>query len=132
MDAATRDFVRSRADHRCEYCFLPQEYTDLTHHIEHVVARQHGGSDAIGNLALACQRCNLRKGPNLTAIDPLTGETVALFHPRRDQWADHFEFDRVRFSGLTAVGRATVALLAMNDARRVELRSEILNRGERP
>jgi hypothetical protein len=131
MDPATRDFVRTRADNHCEYCFLHQEHTGLTHHIEHVVARQHGGSDAIGNLALACQRCNLHKGPNLTGIDPLTGELAQLFHPRRDRWTDHFELDRVRFSGLTAVGRATVALLAMNDARRVELRSEILNLGER-
>jgi hypothetical protein len=132
MDGSTRDFVRTRADNHCEYCFLPQEHTDLTHHIEHVVARQHGGSDVLGNLALACQRCNLHKGPNLAGIDPLTGETAALFHPRRDQWSDHFEFDGVRFRGLTAVGRATVAVLAMNDARRMELRSEIHDRGERP
>jgi hypothetical protein len=127
MDAATRDLVRTRADNHCEYCFLDQEHTGLTHHIEHVVAKQHGGSDAIGNLALACQRCNLHKGPNLAGIDPLTGETVALFHPRRERWSDHFEFDGVRLRGLTAEGRATVALLAMNDARRIELRSEILN-----
>jgi hypothetical protein len=132
MDAATREFVRRQAENRCEYCRLRQEHTDLTHHIEHVIARQHGGSDVIGNLALACQRCNLHKGPNLTGIDPLTGGTAALFHPRRDQWSDHLEFDGVRLRGLTAVGRATVALLAMNDARRIELRSEILNRGERP
>jgi hypothetical protein len=131
MDPATRDFVRTRAGNHCEYCFLHREHADLTHHIEHVIARQHGGSDAIGNLALACQRCNLHKGPNLAGIDPLTGETVALFHPRRDQWGDHFQFDGVRLRGLTAEGRATVALLAMNDARRVELRSEILNRVER-
>jgi hypothetical protein len=32
--------------------------------------------------------------------------------------------------GLTATGRATVLVLAMNDARRVELRAEILARGE--
>jgi len=131
MDAAKRDLVRTRADNPCEYCFLDQEHTDLTHHIEHVVARQHGGSDAVGNLALACQRCNLHKGPNLAGIDPLTGETVALFHPRRERWSDHFEFDGVLLRGLTAEGRATVALLAMNDARRVQLRSEILNRIER-
>jgi hypothetical protein len=131
MDAATRDFVRTRADDRCEYCLLPQGHSGLAHHIEHIVARQHGGSDAIENLALACQRCNLHKGPNLTGIDPLTGETVSLFHPRRDPWSDHFQFDGVRLKGLTTVGRATVAVLAMNDTRRIELRAEILNRSDR-
>jgi len=51
-----------------------------------VVPRQHGGTDDPGNLALACHRCNLRKGPNLTGIDPITGEIVPLFDPRRDRW----------------------------------------------
>jgi hypothetical protein len=130
MDAATRDLVRRRADDRCEYCLLPQEHSGLTHHIEHIVARQHGGSDAIENLALACQRCNLHKGPNLTGIDPTTGETAALFHPRRDQWNDHFEFEGMRVKGVTAMGRTTVAVLAMNDTRRIELRSELFGRRE--
>ncbi len=132
MDAATRDSVRSRADHRCEYCLLHQEHSGLLHHIEHVVARQHGGSDAIANLALACQRCNLHKGPNLTGIDPLTAELVRLFHPRRDQWREHFQFEGMRLRGLTPVGRATVAVLNMNDARRLELRAVLLDRDKLP
>lgn len=130
MDAATRDFVRRRADNRCEYCLLRQEHNPLTHHIEHIVAKQHGGHDSVGNLALACHRCNLRKGPNLTGVDPVSGELVPLFHPRRDQWAEHFLFQGVRIEGLTPVGRATVDVLAMNAARRLELRSELLAHGE--
>jgi 5-methylcytosine-specific restriction endonuclease McrA len=43
------------------------------HHIEQVIARQPGGSDEIDNLALACHRCNLHKGPNLTGVDPSNG-----------------------------------------------------------
>lgn len=128
MDAATRDVVRRRANNRCEYCLLQQEYCDLTHHVEHIVARQHGGLDNIENLALACQRCNLRKGPNLTGVDPETGGVVHLFHPRRDQWAEHFLFRGVKLEGRTPVGRATVQVLGMNDARRLELRSELLAR----
>ncbi len=54
MDAATRNSVRRRAENRCEYCLLPQEYSLLTHHIEHIVAIQHGGSGTTGNLALSC------------------------------------------------------------------------------
>ena len=127
MDAATREFVRQRAGARCEYCLLRQEHCDLTHHVEHIVAKQHGGSDDASNLALACHRCNLRKGPNLTAIDPLTREVVPLFHPRSGDWAEHFIMESERIVGITSVGRATVQLLAMNDARRLELRAQILN-----
>ena len=130
MDAATREFVRERAAHRCEYCLLRQEDCSLAHHIEHVVARQHGGTDDPGNLALACHRCNLHKGPNLTGVDPLTGEIVMLFHPRRDQWVDHFRFRGVLIVGVTVVGRTTIHVLAMNDWRRVELREQILARGK--
>ncbi len=126
MDATTRDLVRRRADNRCEYCLLPQEHSELTHHIEHIIAKQHGGGDDVENLALACHRCNLCKGPNLTGVDPVSGELVPLFHPRRDRWAEHFLFHGVRIQGITPAGRATVKVLAMNDARRLELRSELL------
>ena len=126
MDTATRDIVRRRAGERCEYCRLRQVHSELRHHVEHIVAKQHGGSDDADNLALACHRCNLRKGPNLTGIDPQTGEVVRLFHPRRDPWSDHFVVDGVRILGLSAIGRATVHVLDLNDARRLELRAEIL------
>ena len=53
MDAATRELVRRRAGERCEYCRLHQEHSGLKHHVEHIVARQHGGSNGIDNLALA-------------------------------------------------------------------------------
>ncbi len=129
MDAATRALVRERADNRCEYCLLRQEYCEFTHHIEHIVSKQHGGRDAVDNLALACHRCNLKKGPNLTSVDPETGEPTPLFHPRRNRWEEHFAFQDIRIEGLTPTGRATVQLLAMNDARRLELRSEMRARG---
>jgi hypothetical protein len=44
MDAALRAFVRERAGRRCEYCRLHEEDDDfLAFHVEHVIARQHGG-----------------------------------------------------------------------------------------
>jgi hypothetical protein len=55
---------------------------------------------------------------------------VALFHPRRDRWAEHFQLGGSRIEGLTPSGRATVYVLAMNDARRMGLRSVLLLRGE--
>src|SRR4051794_18394911 len=42
---------------------LRQEQSGLAHHVEHIVARQHGGADDPDNLALACNRCNASKGP---------------------------------------------------------------------
>ena len=102
----------------------------MKHHIEHIAAKQHGGSDDADNLALSCHRCNLHKGPNLTGIDPQTGQVASLFHPRRDRWPDHFAFEGVRINGISAVGRATVQVLNMNDARRLELRAEVLKHGE--
>jgi len=41
-------------------------------HVEHIVSRQHGGTDDPSGPALACDRCNAYKGPNLTSIDPDT------------------------------------------------------------
>ena len=38
------ELVRSRAGNRCEYCLFPQESCSTTHHIEHIVARQHEAS----------------------------------------------------------------------------------------
>ena len=130
MDTATREFVRQRAGSRCEYCLLRQEHSELTHHIEHIIPKQHGGTDEPDNLALACHRCNLRKGPNLSGVDPVNDEVVLLFHPRRDRWEQHFAIRDVRIEGNTPSGRATVKLLAMNDTRRVELRVALLSRGE--
>jgi hypothetical protein len=78
MDAVLRELVRRRADHACEYCGLRQEHSELKHHVEHIIAKQHGGADHPENLALACHRCNLRKGPNLTGIDPETGRSCAF------------------------------------------------------
>jgi len=50
MDAATRASVRRRAGNRCEYGQLLQERSDLPHHIEHIISKQHGGSDDADNL----------------------------------------------------------------------------------
>lgn len=131
MDAKTRELVRERAGDLCEYCGLRQKHSELSHHVEHILAKQHGGTDETDNLALACHRCNLCKGPNLSGIDPLNDEVVPLFHPRRDRWEQHFTHRDIRIEGRTPTGRTTVQLLAMNDARRVELRAELISRGER-
>jgi len=125
MDARTRELVRRRAGDACEYCRIPQQATPLIpFHVEHIVSKQHGGTDDPDDLALACDRCNAYKGPNLTSIDPDTGTVVALFHPRQDIWSEHFVVRGGHIVGLTPTGRATVRLLNMNASRRVELRNQ--------
>jgi hypothetical protein len=123
MTPFMRELVRDRAKHRCEYCRLPRRVVPLApFHIEHIIARQHGGSDDPANLAFACDRCNLFKGPNLSAIDPETGNVVRLFDPRRDNWDEHFGQTNYFVVGLSEIGRATIRLLNMNAERRVRLR----------
>jgi 5-methylcytosine-specific restriction endonuclease McrA len=125
MDTATQRQVRLRAGNRCEYCRLPQERDRFfSFHVEHIIAQQHGGSDDLTNLALACHHCNLHKGPNLAGIDPDTGQMVPLFNPRTQRWEDHFDWDDAWILGRTPVGRATVRVLAMNAEEQRDLRAE--------
>ncbi len=96
-------------------------------HIDHIVARQHGGTDEPENVALACSECNWHKGTNLSGRDPDTGRVVSLFHPRQDQWEEHLARDGARIVGKTAKGRTTVWLLEMNTGERLRWR-ELLAR----
>jgi 5-methylcytosine-specific restriction endonuclease McrA len=105
MDQATRQLVRQRANFRCEYCQLAEANSPLAKlQIEHVRPRRHGGGDNSDNLALACIDCNLRKGPNLSGIDPVTDALVALFDPRHQTWSDHFVWRGLEIAGPTDVG----------------------------
>jgi hypothetical protein len=85
--------------------------------IDHIVPLIAGGSSSFDNLCLACYRCNERKGKRVSDIDSLTGESVLLFHPRMQNWAEHFAWDEngLEIVALTAVGRVTVQLLRLND-----------------
>ncbi|MEZ5584446.1 MAG: HNH endonuclease signature motif containing protein [Candidatus Competibacteraceae bacterium] len=110
MDDVLRLLVRERARHSCEYCRLAaHDAPFLAFHLDHIIARQHGGTDDPDNLALACLWCNLHKGPNLSGIDPETGQITALFHPR--QWSAHFALRGVHIIGRTPNGCATVQVL---------------------
>jgi len=123
VDSALRNFVRQRAGNRCEYCQIHQEADPyFRFHTEHIIARQHGGPTIESNLALACHCCNLHKGPNLAGIDPQTGSVVSLFNLRNEKWHEHFIREGAFVRGLTPTGRATVHVLAMNTAPRLELR----------
>ncbi len=130
MNPAERDFVRHRASDRCEYCHLPQNATPyFRFHIEHIRARQHGGSDDPSNLALACPDCNAKKGPNVATISDDSGQLLELFNPRLLRWEEHFTMIGPEIVGTTQIGRATIQLLDMNEEERVLLRSQLQAEG---
>jgi hypothetical protein len=98
-------------------------------HVGHIVAIQHGGPTAPENLALACGRCNRSKGPNIAGRDRETGEIVQLFHPRRDRWSDHFEWNGPDLIGKTKVGRVTIHVLGIDDPIRRDVRAVLWREG---
>jgi hypothetical protein len=100
-----------------------------TFHIEHIIARQHGGDDSEGNLCLACSSCNLHKGPNVAGIAPDSGDLVALFHPRNHRWSDHFEWRGALLAPKTPTASATIIVLGINLPENVEHRESLIAEG---
>ena len=86
------------------------------------------------NLCFACRRCNEFRSSATAACDPLTGEIVPLFHPRIQMWNEHFAWEAsgTRIIGLTAIGRATVVALNMNNAVIVDARRRWVGVGWHP
>jgi 5-methylcytosine-specific restriction endonuclease McrA len=119
---ALRRLVIQRAAGRCEYCHLLQAGLEATFHLDHITPKAAGGETIYENLALACVSCSLRKAARQTAIDPQSGQEAPLYHPRRDAWAEHFQWNGAFLRGITSTGRATVEALQMNRALIVAIR----------
>jgi len=129
MDDALRQLVWDRAEATCEYCRVPQRFDILPFQIDHAIALKHHGVSSADNLALCCYNDNAHKGPNIAGIDPVTGELTRLFHPRRDDWNEHFAWVGPEIVGRTAVGRTTVDVLNMNLPERIEHRRLLIKAG---
>jgi len=114
--------VRERAGWRCEYCRMHQSLQGATFHTEHITPRRRGGLTELENLAWACPGCNLSKADRVAGVDPQTEALTPLFNPRRDNWHDHFHWNGYEIAAITAVGRATIATLDLNRARRILIR----------
>ena len=132
VSAALRHAVAERAGGCCEYCGLPDSILRLSHEPDHIVATQHGGQTTLDNLAYTCFRCNRLKGPNLSSIDSQTRAITPLFNPRIDDWHQHFRWEEAAIVGISAVGRATLALLQLNAPERVGLRANLIRQGAYP
>ena len=121
--------VRVRAHERCEYCLMPQSASRLRLWIDHIIPSQHLGPTNLDNLALSCPFCNRHKGPNLVGIDPVSTAYAPLFNPRLDEWRRHFRIYGNQIIGISATGRATVHVLAMNHPVQVFVRRALLREG---
>lgn len=134
LSEVIRQRVRQRAGNRCEYCLSHQNYVMGKLQIDHVKPTVKEGSDAEDNLCLACELCNRSKWSKTEGLDPLTGETVSLFNPRRLRWSDHFYWsaDGTEIIGITACGRATVMALKLNNNLAVTVRRNWVDAGWHP
>ncbi len=111
--------VLKRAEFRCEYCRMPQQYSLFPFQIDHVVSLKHEGKTTFDNLAFACSFCNINKGSDLgTFLDDQT-QLVRFYNPRIDHWRDHFTFDEGAIYPLSDIGIATLKIYKFNDANRV-------------
>jgi hypothetical protein len=92
------------------------------------------GATTSENLAWSCFGCNGLKNVRTTGVDPGTGQTVALFHPRQEKWDSHFAWDAdyIRVVGLTATGRATVDALQLNREALLNMRRVLRAAGLHP
>ncbi len=126
MDDELIRLVWHRADYCCEYCQLPQAHSRSVFEIDHVIARKHFGSAGSNNLALACFYCNRFKGTNIAGRDPRSRRITPLFNPRRHKWTRHFRWNGPILTGRTPVGRATIAVLNINDTEAVAIRAALI------
>lgn len=120
-----------RAGGRCEYCRLPDITAEWPFQIDHIIARKHLGTDALGNLAYACVHCNLHKGTDFRGIDRVgrRKRVVALFDPRRHNWEYHFHWDGSVLVARTAIGRVTAQVLNLNANSLVDNRAALIDAG---
>lgn len=100
----------------CEYCLMPSDYSPASFTIDHIIPEILDGQTVFENLAYACGSCNRNKYVKVLAFDNITKQDVRLYHPRQDNWHDHFQWneDETIMIGTTPVGRATIDLLKIN------------------
>ena len=126
-----RSLIQTRANNQCEYCLTSGLNIGQALHVEHI---DPAGGDNPDNLCLACPNCNLSKSAATEAVDLESGQHVALFHPRRQDWREHFEWteEYTEIQGKTPTGRATFNRLRMNRPRMVLTRQRWVRAGLHP
>ena len=129
--SATKRLVHQRAGGCCEYCQTCEDIIGQAMHIEHI---NPSGGDGLDNLCLSCPSCNLSKAQAVRSIDPETKQEVWLFNPRTQLWNEHFIWSvtTTRLVGLSAIGRATIERLKINQDRVLHARQRWVEAGYHP
>ena len=129
-----RRVIFERAMGCCGYCLSQERFATQAFSKEYIVPRSKGGPEDTDNLALACQGCNNHKYTRTEAMDPLTGQMAPLYHPRRQNWVDHFVWreDGSLILGLKPTGRATVEAIRPNRSGVIAMRQILFLVGLHP
>ncbi len=129
-----RRTVLERALFLCEYCRIPLEFAVQPYVVEHIVPVSKGGQNVLPNLACSCGGCNGHKYNKTEAPDPADSLNAPLFHPRNQNWDEHFAWsdDYVLILGITPTGRATVEALSLNRTGLQNLRNLLFGVGKHP
>lgn len=116
--------IAERANHRCEYCRAPEVVFNFPFEVEHITPVSRQGAKDETNLALACRSCNLRKGIRISGSLPNSNTEVQFFHPRENQWSEHFrvDVDSGKIVGTNSTGEVTLKYLEMNSPAQVAAR----------
>jgi hypothetical protein len=134
IPVSLKQLVFDRARGMCEYCRSQAKFAIDPLVIDHIQPVSRDGKTIAENLALACQTCNNYKYTKTEALDPVTNQTVSLFHPRQMVWQDHFTWneDVAQMIGITPIGRATIALFQTNRVGVVNMRRVLAIMGYHP
>jgi 5-methylcytosine-specific restriction endonuclease McrA len=134
IPVALKQLVFDRASGLCEYCRSQARFAIDPLVIDHIQPVSRGGKTIAENLALSCQTYNSYKYTKTEALDPVTNQSVSLFHPREMIWEEHFTWneDVTQSIGITPVGRATIALLQINRDGVVNMRRVLAIMGDHP
>ena len=134
INDALRKQIRAEAGRKCGYCLSLQKYVLGVLEIDHIIPQAKGGTDDPNNLWLACRLCNGYKGVQTTALDPKTAKNTRLFNPRHQKWSQHFQWSSngTQIEGKTAIGRATVNALQLNNFIAVTVREQWVQAGWHP
>ena len=134
ISKANKALVKERANYCCEYCQALEDFATENFAIEHIIPVSKDGLNDIDNLALACLGCNNYKFVKTEALDPESQTLVLLFHPRQQEWKEHFKWseDLTEVIGQTDIGRTTVLALKLNRKGLMNLRKALILMGKHP
>ncbi|AFY82670.1 HNH endonuclease [Oscillatoria acuminata] len=96
IPAGLRPLTSDRAEGKCEYGLIHQDFSIYRQEVDPIIAVKHGGQKRAENLALSSLPCNRHKGSDLATFDPVSGEIVPLFNPRTQLWSEHFRLENVQ------------------------------------